>query len=136
MELRYPCSAVAAVVYRPLKENVKLMVDMVALHGPECSTRNSRILMKRNPKGGTPIFRKLPDLLCILLIREFDDDDLQLVHYQASNDPKLAVVGLTNELFHPALWLHIIIAAQKPDSYFVEALVPSSRNPKPLNRTQ
>ena len=130
MELRYPCSAVAAVVYRPLKENVKLMVDMMALHGPEWDP------YEKEPKGRYPNFRKLSDLLCILLIREFDDDDLQLVHYQASNDPKLAVVGLTNELFHPALWLPVITAAQKPYSYFIEARVPSSRNPKPLNRTQ
>ena len=34
VELRYPCGAVAAVVQRPLKEHLKLTVDMMALLGP------------------------------------------------------------------------------------------------------
>ena len=46
VELRYPCSAVAAVVYRPLKENVKLTVDMMALHGPEETTQSCHAYMQ------------------------------------------------------------------------------------------
>ena len=34
VELRYPCGAVAIIIQRLLKEDVKLMVDMMALHGP------------------------------------------------------------------------------------------------------